>query len=517
MPVDEIGPPVEVARARDLARANTLARRCRPGRQRASRIRTLGPAEVFGEPVGPSEQLGTGQAGHRRYHTTVVAPLPPDADRLAAVRAALPALEAGIYLNTGSVGPLPAETAAAMDEISAWELTTGRAHPDYFDEMLQRMAEARAAVAAILVADAADIALTHSTSDGMNIGIMAIDWQAGDRVVTTSHEHPGGTGAAVRAARPGRHRARFVDLGDGDGPRRDPGGVRCRARRAHPARRVSHVLWTTGAVLPIAGIAEIAAARGAIVVVDAAQSAGAIPVDLGGDRRGCLALPAQKWLLGPEGMGAVAVAPGVGDRLPPASAGFAFETIDRNGNAVRWHRRRRSSRRTSTGRRWSGIARDRLAGMSVGLPWVFERGRAMAAPAADRLAAIPGVELLTPRRSHGHARLVPDRRLDGGGGARGAERPDLRDRPDRPGHRRAADQCGVLEHRGGAGPAVEAVALLAGHTPETLPPRRHLAVLGEAMSRRSGGPEPGPVAAERRSRSAGASSATRRARRAGGR
>ena len=37
------------------------------------------------------------------------APTSPDADRLASVRAALPALEAGIYLNTGSVGPLPAE------------------------------------------------------------------------------------------------------------------------------------------------------------------------------------------------------------------------------------------------------------------------------------------------------------------------------------------------------------------------------------------------------------------------
>ena len=42
-------------------------------------------------------------------------------DRLAAVRAALPALTAGIYLNTGSVGPMPAETAAAMAEITAYE------------------------------------------------------------------------------------------------------------------------------------------------------------------------------------------------------------------------------------------------------------------------------------------------------------------------------------------------------------------------------------------------------------
>ena len=82
-----------------------------------------------------------------------------------------------------------------MNEIATYELTTGRAHPDYWLDTLQRMAEARAAVAAVLVADAADIALTHSATDGMNIGAWSIDWKAGDRAVTTRLEHPGGTGA----------------------------------------------------------------------------------------------------------------------------------------------------------------------------------------------------------------------------------------------------------------------------------------------------------------------------------
>ena len=54
----------------------------------------------------------------------------PDPEKLAAVREALPALSAGIYLNTGSVGPMPAETAAAMAEIATCERDVGRAHPD---------------------------------------------------------------------------------------------------------------------------------------------------------------------------------------------------------------------------------------------------------------------------------------------------------------------------------------------------------------------------------------------------
>ena len=60
----------------------------------------------------------------------MVAPFLPDAEKVAAIRAALPALGAGIYLNTGSVGPMPAETAAAMAEIVEYELRVGRAAMD---------------------------------------------------------------------------------------------------------------------------------------------------------------------------------------------------------------------------------------------------------------------------------------------------------------------------------------------------------------------------------------------------
>jgi len=50
-----------------------------------------------------------------------------DAAKLAAVRAGLPSLAAGIQLNTGSAGPLPAETAQAMADLAAYELAAGRA------------------------------------------------------------------------------------------------------------------------------------------------------------------------------------------------------------------------------------------------------------------------------------------------------------------------------------------------------------------------------------------------------
>jgi L-cysteine/cystine lyase len=411
----------------------------------------------------------------------VVAPFPPDADRLAAVRAALPALEAGIYLNTGSVGPLPAETAAAMDQLSAYELTTGRAHPDYFLETLQRMAEARAAVAAVLVADPADIALTHSTTDGMNIGTWALDWKARDRAVTTSLEHPGGIGALVNLRDRLGVELDFVDVGTAD----DSDAVLAAFDAAIDARTrlvaISHVLWASGAVMPIAGIAEIAHARGAILVVDGAQSAGAIPVELAATGADVYAISAQKWLLGPEGMGAVAVAPGVRDRLAPAFGGhFSFETIDRHGVAVPWPDARRFE--SSNFHRPSIVGMARSIGwlsMFVGLDWIYERGTAMARLAADRLAAIDGVELLTPRERM--ATLVTFRiagwtaqaALDELGArvfaiARTVPLVDA-----------VRISVGFFNSEAELDRLVGAVALLAAHTPETLPPRRRLTILGE--------------------------------------
>ena len=409
----------------------------------------------------------------------MVAPKPPDDDRLTAVRAALPALEAGIYLNTGSVGPLPTESAAAMDELEAYELRTGRAHIDYWHETLQRMAEARAAVAAVLTADAADIAITHSATDGMNIAAWSIDWHAGDRAITTSLEHPGGIGALYNLRDRFGVELAFIDVG----PTRSEAEIIDAFDAAIDERTrlvaVSHVLWATGRVLPVAAIAELAHARGAVLAIDGAQAAGAIPVDIAALGADLYAISAQKWLLGPEGMGALAVAPRARDRLAPSWGGhLTFETVDSRGIAVRWPDARRFE--SSNFHRPSIVGMARSIGwlsMFVGLDWVYQRGAAMAASAADRLAAIDGVEVLTPRDRM--ATLVtfriagwePEAAFDELGARVFAV---LRTVP-----LIEALRISVASFTTDAelDRFLGAVELLAAHTPETVPPRRTLTIL----------------------------------------
>jgi L-cysteine/cystine lyase len=411
----------------------------------------------------------------------VVAPFLPDPEKLVAVRAALPALAAGIYLNTGSVGPLPAETAAAMAEMATWERDLGRAHPDAFEELLGRMGEARAGVAAVLGTDVSAVALTHSTTDAMNAATLALDWRHGGRVVTTRHEHGGGLGPLYALRDRGIAELEIVDAGDDGDDARTVAAFNAAITPDTRLVSVSHVTWTTGAVLPVAAIAELAHARGALLIVDGAQAAGAIPFrfdEIGAD---FYAVPAQKWLLGPGGMGALVVNPSLIERTVPALGGsFSFERVDGAGDAVWWGDARRFE--SSGYHRPSVVGMARSIGwlsMFVGLDYVLGRGPALAQATARRLAAIVGVTVLTP--ADRMATLVAFRiagwsaqaALDELGArvfAIARTIPSLDALRVSIGFFTSADELERL---------ADAVGLLAAHTPETLPPRRRLAILGE--------------------------------------
>jgi L-cysteine/cystine lyase len=405
----------------------------------------------------------------------------PDAEKLAAVRDALPALGAGIYLNTGLAGPLPAETAAAMDELASWQVRTGRAHQDAYPALVDRMAEARAGIAAILAADVDSIALTRATTEGMNIAAWSIDWRPGDRIVTTNQEHAGCLGPLIAVRDRFGLELDIVDIGDGGDDGRTLAAIAAAIRPATRLVALSHVLWTTGARLPIARIAALAHEHGAIVAIDGAQAVGAIPLrvdEIGAD---FYALSGQKWLLGPEGTGALWVAPNALEGARPSHAGwFGFERVGLDGD-VTWQP---DARRFET----SGFHPPSVAGfarscgwlsMYVGLAWIHDRGMSLARAAADRLASIPGVLLLTPRERM--ATMVTFRirgwpaetALDELGArvfaiARSIPTIDA-----------IRISVGFFNTEAEVERFAGAVELLAAHTPDSLPPRSRLTILGQ--------------------------------------
>jgi L-cysteine/cystine lyase len=274
----------------------------------------------------------------------------------------------------------------------------------------------------------------------------------------------------------------FLDIGDGGDHDAIVAAFDAAIDERTRAVVISHVLWSTGATMPVRAIADLAHARGAVLIVDGAQAAGAIPVDVTALGADAYAIPGQKWLLGPEGTGALAVVPAARERIQPSIGSyFAFERADSAGDASFW----------STGRRYEGssFSRVNVAGLArsigwlsmyVGLPWIHERGTTMARRAWDRLAAIDGVEMVSPRDQL--ATLVTFR-------IRGWP---AQEAMDELGSRAFAIlrvvalvdalriSVGWFTSHDELERLATVVELLAAHTPETLPPRRTLAILGEA-------------------------------------
>jgi L-cysteine/cystine lyase len=217
---------------------------------------------------------------------------------LAEIRAQLPVLERMAYLNAGTMGPLPRRSA---DVLARWTIRTaeeGRSGRTLFDEILAMRERVREEIGRLVNAPPGTIALTSASTDGCNIVLTGLGLGPGDEVVTTDSEHPGlfgglvASGATVRIAEI-RDRAASDAL-----PLLD-------AQLSERTRLIalSHVSWLTGAILPIRELAG----RGIPVLVDGAQGAGAIPVDVA--ELGCdfYTVSAQKWLLGPEATGALYV------------------------------------------------------------------------------------------------------------------------------------------------------------------------------------------------------------------
>ena len=317
---------------------------------------------------------------------------------LTQVRNELPAVQKAAYLNTGSYGPLSSAVAATIEEANRRQLTDGRLDTSVWASNQAIAAELRAGFARILGCTAGEIALTHHTTDGMNIATWGVHYRPGDEIVTTSWEHPGGLLPVYAVARRFNLTVQTVPLSMDD----DDSSILHKFERAISARTrlvsVAHVSWKTGAVLPVSQIAALVHRHGGLIAVDGAQSGGAISLDMQALEADFYAIPGQKWLCGPEGIGALSVnAERLGDLLhtyvgyPSLRDGEAFDETGvflPSSGAARYE--------------VGTIYRPAIAGMwtglqwleELGLDWIYDRTQTITRHTREVLSAIPGVRVV---------------------------------------------------------------------------------------------------------------------------
>lgn len=246
-----------------------------------------------------------------------------------AIHREFPAAGRVAYLDASATGLMPR---VAQEALAAYHagipFNAGvRLSPTVFyggigeeaDAVTARVADARETVARALHTAPADIAFTKNGTEGMTAVADGLPWQAGDQVLISEVEHQSGALPWVRLAE-----ERGVELvwipADGAG-RVDARDVEQRIGSRTRAIVLIHVSSLFGTIEPVEPVGALARARGLTFVVDAAQSAGRIPVDVA--RIGCdfLVASGRKGLLGPQGIGVLAGRDGSLRRLRPLTVG----------------------------------------------------------------------------------------------------------------------------------------------------------------------------------------------------
>jgi L-cysteine/cystine lyase len=252
-------------------------------------------------------------------------------------REQFPALANKLYFNYGGQGPMPQR---AIDAIAQAQIHIQQIGPfsteagNWIDHQKQATREA---IASELHVPTSTITFTENVTVGCNIALWGIEWQSGDHLLLSDCEHPGVIATTQEIAR------RFAvevstcplmaTLNEGD-------PVQVIAQHLRPNTRLvvlSHVLWNTGQVLPLDKIVEICRNNHSLLLIDAAQSVGLLPLNLTELGVDFYAFTGHKWLCGPAGVGGLYVRPEARESLQPTFIGLRGVMTNISGKPVNWH------------------------------------------------------------------------------------------------------------------------------------------------------------------------------------
>lgn len=240
--------------------------------------------------------------------------------------------EALTYLNTGTLGPCRRETVEAV--LKMWQDLEILPMKFYGKFGAEELAEKTRGIASkFLGCDISETLITNSTTSGMNAVAQGLRLKAGDRILTTDQEHGGGLLCWNYFA---KYYGVIVDKisipKDENNSESILQKIKDNLKNKTKLISVSHVLSSTGLRMPIAEISALARANGTLCIVDGAQTAGTIKINV--KELGChaYATSGHKWLMGPKGTGILYLSKDAQELIRPIQFEESYNTYnDSNG------------------------------------------------------------------------------------------------------------------------------------------------------------------------------------------
>jgi selenocysteine lyase/cysteine desulfurase len=225
------------------------------------------------------------------------------------MRERFPILSRATYLNSCSQGALSTDVRAAYDEyLASWEELGSP-----WDLWVEKAEEARAAFARLIHAEPQDVAVTSSLSAALSALASGLDYGERSKVVLSEIEFP--TVGQIWHAQEQRG-ARVVHTQDFESA----------IDEETLLVSVTHVSYRTGERLPVEEITRLAHERGALVLLDAYQSAGTLPLDVHALDVDFLAAGTVKYLLGSPGVAFLYAKRALVDAISPTVTGWFADT-----------------------------------------------------------------------------------------------------------------------------------------------------------------------------------------------
>lgn len=303
-------------------------------------------------------------------------------------------MTASLYFDNAATSfPKPESVYAAVDAYQRQNgAPVGRGAYASAVEVQRIVERCRRRAADLLGAESPDrVLFTFNGTDGLNMALHGL-LREGDHVVTSTLEH----NSVLRPLRELRDRAAVESsyVSPGENGRIEPADIRAALRPQTRLIALIHASNVTGAVQPIADVGEIARERNVRFLVDAAQSAGHVPIDLRQLPVDLLACSGHKGLLGPLGTGLLYIRPGVEHELRSFRQGGTGSRSEDDRQPETLPDKFESGNHNAPG----------LVGLDAALEFLSERGieavrrheQQLTGRLLEALAGVPGLTLYGP-------------------------------------------------------------------------------------------------------------------------
>jgi cysteine desulfurase/selenocysteine lyase len=263
--------------------------------------------------------------------------------------------------NAATSWPKPEETYTAMDRYSRMTGgSPGRSGHRLSIEAGRVIMNTRETLCRLFgIDDPFQLVFTKNATEALNLAIGGF-LSPGDHVITSSMEH----NSVMRPLR--LLESRGVELSV----------VRCSSqgeldsqelvsavKKTTKAIFLTHASNVTGTIIPVKEVGEIAREHGLLFCVDAAQTAGALPIDVSGMNSDLLAFTGHKSLFGPQGTGGLYIRKGLEERIQPLMAGGTGSRSEFESQPDFMPDKYESGTLNTVG----------LAGLGAGAEYIFER------------------------------------------------------------------------------------------------------------------------------------------------